>query len=131
MRILIPDAQFFDDAEIERAVTDGVPLVVVPIAFVSEHSETLVEIEVEYRELAHEKGVPHFVRVPTVGVEDGFVQGLARLVRQAVAGEVKMCSQSGGRICPDGFQGCPQRAGQASRGQPVAAGQTKRPLAAE
>ena len=119
------------DAEIERAGADGVPLVVVPIAFVSEHSETLVEIEVEYRELAHEKGVPHFVRVPTVGVEDAFVQGLARLVRQAVAGEVKMCSQSGGRICPDGFQGCPQRAGQAFRGQPAAAGQTKRPLAAE
>ena len=119
------------DSEIERAGADKVPLVVVPIAFVSEHSETLVEIEVEYRELAHEKGVPHFVRVPTVGVEDSFIQGLAGLVRRALAGEVAMCSQAGGRICPDGFQGCPQRAGQAFRGQPAAAGQTKRPLAAE
>ena len=107
------------------------PLVVVPIAFVSEHSETLVEIEVEYRHLASEKGVPYFVRVSTVGVEDPFIQGLARLVRQALRGEVKMCSQSGGRICPDGFQGCPQRAGQASRGQSASAAQTKRPLAAE
>jgi ferrochelatase len=121
------------DAEIERAGTDGVPLVVVPIAFVSEHSETLVEIEVEYRELAHEKGVPHFVRVPTVGVEDAFIQGLAGLVRQAIGGEVAMCSQAGGRICPDGFQGCPQRAGQVNSRQAPATATTqpKRPMAAE
>ena len=120
------------DSEIERAGVDKVPLVVVPIAFVSEHSETLVEIEVEYRELAHEKGVPHFVRVPTVGVEDSFIQGLAGLVRRALAGEVAMCSQAGGRICPDGFQGCPQRARQLTNRQPTAGGQqTKRPLAAE
>jgi protoporphyrin/coproporphyrin ferrochelatase len=55
---------------------------------------------------------------------------LARLVRQALAGEVRMCSLAGGRICPDAFQGCPQRAGQA-RGQSAPAAQSKRPLAAE
>ena len=77
------------------------------------------------------EGRSHFVRVPTVGVEDPFIQGLARLVRQALAGEVKMCSQAGGRICPDAFQGCPQRAGQASEGSRRQQAQTKRPLAAE
>ncbi|MBP7252114.1 MAG: ferrochelatase, partial [Alphaproteobacteria bacterium] len=44
------------EAEIERAAHDRVPIVVVPIAFVSEHSETLVELDIEYRHLAQDKG---------------------------------------------------------------------------
>ncbi|HEY0835413.1 MAG TPA: ferrochelatase [Azospirillum sp.] len=98
------------DAEIRRAGQDRVPVVVVPLAFVSEHSETLVEIEVEYRHLAHEAGVPFFARVPTVGTTPAFIDGLARLVRQAAACDRFMCSQSGGRLCLSGFAGCPQRA---------------------
>lgn len=96
------------DAEIRRAGQDGVPILVVPMAFVSEHSETLVEIEIEYRHLAKEAGVPHFTRVPTVGVHPGFIDGLARLVRQTVAGKAAICSQKGDRICPSNFPGCPQ-----------------------
>ena len=96
------------DAEIRRAGQDGVPILVVPMAFVSEHSETLVEIEIEYRHLAKEVGVPHFTRVPTVGVHPGFIDGLARLVRQTVAGKAAVCAQNGGRICPSNFPGCPQ-----------------------
>ena len=37
-------------------------MIVVPIAFVSEHSETLVELDIEYRELAEEAGVPKYTR---------------------------------------------------------------------
>lgn len=96
------------DAEIRRAGQDGVPILVVPMAFVSEHSETLVEIEIEYRHLAKEAGVPHFTRVPTVGVHPGFIDGLAALVRQTVAGKAAICSQKGDRICPSNFSGCPQ-----------------------
>ncbi|KAA0575598.1 ferrochelatase [Azospirillum sp. Sh1] len=96
------------DAEIRRAGQDGVPILVVPMAFVSEHSETLVEIEVEYRHLAGQAGVPHFTRVPTVGVHPGFIDGLAALVRQTVAGKAAVCSQKGDRICPSNFSGCPQ-----------------------
>ena len=96
------------DDEIRRAGHDGVPVVVVPIAFVSEHSETLVELDIEYRELATEAGVPYYGRVPTVGTNADFLDGLARLVRQAVAGDRAMCSQQGGRLCPSGWRGCPQ-----------------------
>lgn len=99
------------DVEIRRAGQDGVPILVVPMAFVSEHSETLVEIEVEYRHLAKEAGVPHFTRVPTVGVHPGFIDGLAKLVRQTVAGKAAICSQKGDRICPSNFSGCPQARG--------------------
>lgn len=95
------------DSEIERAGRDGVPVVIVPIAFVSEHSETLVEIEIEYRHLARERGVPYFVRVPTVGTAPAFIDGLANLVRKIVSGACGLCSEDGGRLCPNEFQGCP------------------------
>jgi ferrochelatase len=81
------------DAEIRRAGADGVPVVVCPIAFVSEHSETLVEIEVEYRHLAGQCGVPRFVRVPAVGTDPGFIAALADLVRAAVAPTAPLASR--------------------------------------
>ena len=96
------------DDEIRRAGGDGVPIVVVPIAFVSEHSETLVELDIEYRKLAGEAGVPYYGRVPTVGTNGDFIDGLARLVRQALAGDRALCSQQGGRPCPAAWRGCPQ-----------------------
>jgi len=71
------------DDEIRRAGTEGVPLVVAPISFVSEHSETLVELDLDYHQLAEASGVPGYFRVPTVGVEPGFIQSLASLVRRA------------------------------------------------
>ena len=96
------------DDEICRAGRDKVPLVVVPIAFVSEHSETLVELDIEYRELAEEHEVPYYGRVATVGTDGAFIEGLARLVRNAVSGDRALCSQDGGRLCPSGWSGCPQ-----------------------
>ena len=69
--------------EIIRAGKDKIPLVVVPIAFVSEHSETLVEIDIEYRHLAKKSGVPFFAYAPAVGTAPEFIEGLARLVQKA------------------------------------------------
>ncbi len=96
------------DAEIVRAGAQGRPLIVVPIAFVSEHSETLVELDIEYRRLAERKGVPRYTRVATVDTGAAFIEGLAELVRAALAGERGTCSQDGGRICPEQWSGCPQ-----------------------
>jgi ferrochelatase len=71
------------DDELRRAGKDKVPVVVAPISFVSEHSETLVELDLDYRDLATTSGVPAYHRVPTVGTEPGFIQSLAVLVRRA------------------------------------------------
>jgi ferrochelatase len=60
------------------------PIVVVPVAFVSEHSETLVELDIEYGKLARENGAPVYVRAPTVSTHPDFIAGLARLVRAAL-----------------------------------------------
>ena len=74
------------DEEIVRAGKERVPLVVAPISFVSEHSETLVELDLDYRGLAETSGVPAYHRVATVGVEPGFIGSLAALVRRGRAG---------------------------------------------
>ncbi|WP_439816637.1 ferrochelatase [Zavarzinia sp. CC-PAN008] len=99
--------------EIEVAGQEGRPLVVVPIAFVSEHSETLVELDIEYRDLAEEKGVPAYVRVPALGVAGAFVDGLAAMVR-AACGRSGTCPAGGQRICPMEFTGCPAQAAAAA-----------------
>jgi ferrochelatase len=102
----------YTDAEIERAGSDGVPLIVVPLAFVSEHSETLVELDIEYRKLAEKCGVPLYLRVPTVGSGNAFIGGLADLVTAAVAAdqgkEPAIESGAGGRICPQTCGRCVQ-----------------------
>ncbi len=70
------------EQELERAAADRVPVVVVPIAFVSEHSETLVELDIEYRHRAETLGIPAYVRTPAVSCHPAFIAGLADLVRQ-------------------------------------------------
>jgi ferrochelatase len=93
------------DAEIRRAGAEGKALVVAPIAFVSEHSETLVELDIEYGKLARESGVPDYLRVPTVGTRPEFIGALADLVERAVRSpEPATCGD--GRICPMNLTRC-------------------------
>jgi ferrochelatase len=65
----------------EQGVKD---LVVVPISFVSEHIETLQEIDIEYREIAEEAGITKFQRVPALNTHPLFIQSLANLVVEAL-----------------------------------------------
>jgi ferrochelatase len=94
--------------EIKAAGRDGVGLVVVPIAFVSEHSETLVELDIEYRELADDAGVPTYIRVPALGTQAKFIEGLRGIVTtMATRDDPTLCTHGGGRLCPSGYSGCP------------------------
>ncbi|HEY0267520.1 MAG TPA: ferrochelatase [Rhizomicrobium sp.] len=93
------------DAEIRRAGADGKGVIVAPIAFVSEHSETLVELDIEYAKLAREAGVKDYRRASTVGAAGPFIGGLANLVRQAIA-SADITSSAGSRICPEKFCRC-------------------------
>ena len=95
------------DEELARAARDRVPVVVNPVAFVSEHSETLVELDIEYREMAERLGVPAYVRVPAVGTADAFIGGLAAVVEAAREQKTGLCSGAGGRLCPARFGRCP------------------------
>lgn len=82
------------DAEIMRAAQEKRSIVVVPVAFVSEHSETLVELDIEYAELAEHNGAAGYTRVPTVGTQPAFIAGLAGLVRGATDGGAPRCGSS-------------------------------------
>ncbi len=94
------------DDEIKRAGADKVPLIICPIAFVSDHSETLVELDIEYRHLADENGVPAYFRVPTVSTHPKFIDGLARAIAAQDRRGGLSCA-GGGRLCPANFSQCP------------------------
>jgi len=70
---------------LEQAAADGVGVVVVPIAFVSEHVETLVELDIEYGELAHRLGVAPYLRVPAVGADPAFIDALGGAALHALS----------------------------------------------
>ena len=95
------------EVAIEKAAEDKVAVLVVPIAFVSEHSETLVELDVEYRDLAVKLGVPGYFRAPAQNDDPGFIAALAGMVRRARKGGPGLCSFSGGRACPAVHGDCP------------------------
>ena len=87
------------DAVIAQGAKDGRALVVFPIAFVSEHSETLVELDIEYRHLAEQNESAAYVRVPTVATHPAFIAGLAELVRGALKRDAGARHGSGVGAC--------------------------------
>lgn len=77
--------QPYTEDALKELGTQGVKdLLVVPISFVSEHIETLQEIDIEYREIAQEAGVTNFQRVPALNTHPVFIDSLAQLVKQAM-----------------------------------------------
>lgn len=84
-------------------------VIVVPIAFVSEHVETLVELDIEYAHLAKTHALPFFLRVPALRINPRFIEALGDLVERALASPGKLQSESGARICPAQFGECPHR----------------------
>ena len=96
------------DDEIKRAGKEGKGVVVVPIAFVSERSETLVELDLEYGELAHKAGCAPYIRVPALGTQKAFIDGLADHVRRLMENDAPVLgSHTGGRFCPSSWAKCP------------------------
>ena len=89
---------------IERAAADGVGVLVDPVAFVSEHVETLVELDRDYAEVAQRVGVEPYLRVPALGCEPMFIEGLAGLVRKALARPPGL--GPGGDACPPQLGRC-------------------------
>lgn len=71
------------------------PVIVVPLSFVSEHSETLVELDIEYKKAAQEAGVPCYLRIPAPLDHPAFIADLADLVKNARPG-----TEPGGASCP-------------------------------
>jgi ferrochelatase len=93
------------DEEIRRAGAEGKGLVVAPIAFVSEHVETLVELDHEYQALARQVGCAPYLRARTPGVRPAFIHELAQAALVSLArpdGE----APHGPWMCPAGLRRC-------------------------
>lgn len=93
---------------IRQAAAERLGVVVSPIAFVSEHVETLVELDRDYAALAGEVGCDPYIRVPALGVEPTFIGGLA----QAVIGSLTRNSTAPtpcGQGCLGDWKACPQQ----------------------
>lgn len=93
---------------IAAAAEAGLGVIITPIAFVSEHIETLVELDHEYAELAHDLGCPHYIRVPALGTDPLFINALSDLA----LGSLKRTGTAPcqGWSCDARFIKCPHRA---------------------
>jgi len=60
-------------------------VLVVPIAFTSDHIETLSELDREYGEVAHQAGITHYRRAPALNDRPLFLDGLANIVKEHLA----------------------------------------------
>ena len=93
---------------LDRAAKDGKGVVVTPIAFVSEHVETLVELDHEYGALAREKGISPYIRARALGVEPSFIETLARASLASLEGPGPAPFESA--ACASNCSACPAKA---------------------
>jgi ferrochelatase len=88
---------------IATASAEGLGVLVDPVSFVSEHIETLVELDRDYAEFAARAGAPCYLRVPSPGVAPAFIDGLAGAVERALGRDG---AGPDGATCPAGLARC-------------------------
>jgi len=96
------------DVALEKAAHDKKSVVIYPHAFTQEHVETLVELDIEYKEEAEEMGLHGYYRAKTVGTHPAYIDGLAKLVKTH-KGTKKIKAEGGKCVCPDKFGKCCMR----------------------
>ncbi|MET0271529.1 MAG: ferrochelatase [Phenylobacterium sp.] len=92
------------DDEVRRAGKEGKGVLVAPIAFVSEHVETLVELDHEYADLAKKVGAQPYLRSPTPRVRESFIDTLTEATLDALGREG--VRPYGPWLCPAGLGQC-------------------------
>jgi len=90
--------------EIKRAIKDNMAIVIIPIAFVSDHSETLVELDIEYKNLAEKMGSKDYYRIEALNINETFIEGLKDLVLESQ--DVDTNNNISSKICPKTFKEC-------------------------
>ena len=85
----------------------GKKIVLVPIAFVSEHSETLVELDIEYKELADKNGCKNYIRIPALGTNMNFIKSLTSLILNKENNRFSKDLCPPKTQCPNQFIKCP------------------------
>jgi protoporphyrin/coproporphyrin ferrochelatase len=95
-----------DDIIVENA-KNRKHIVLVPIAFVSEHSETLVELDIEYKKLAKDNGCNEYTRVPALGTNEDFINTMSELIIKKEEYRFNDYLSSPKNKCPSNFKKCP------------------------
>ncbi len=96
--------------EIKIAGSINKSLIIVPVAFVSEHVETLVELDIEYKKIADSYKID-YIRIPTLSTNDIFVKSLANMILNFSKKDYNcLFSSSFDRICPASYTKCPCKA---------------------
>ncbi len=85
----------------------GKHIVLVPIAFVSEHSETLVELDIEYKEIADANGCKNYTRVPALGINENFIRAMSELIIKKNEYKINENLYPPKIQCPSNFKKCP------------------------
>jgi ferrochelatase len=85
----------------------GKHIVLVPIAFVSEHSETLVELDIEYKEIAEANGCENYTRVPALGINEDFIKAMSELIIKKNEHKINESLYPPKIQCPSNFKKCP------------------------
>jgi ferrochelatase len=85
----------------------GKHIVLVPIAFVSEHSETLVELDIEYKEIADANGCKNYTRVPALGINEDFIKAMSELITKKNEYKINENLYPPKVQCPSNFKKCP------------------------
>jgi ferrochelatase len=85
----------------------GKHIVLVPIAFVSEHSETLVELDIEYKEIADANGCKNYTRVPALGINEDFIKAMSELIIKKNEYKISEGLYPPKIQCPSNFKKCP------------------------
>ncbi len=108
---------------IKKASIEQKNIAIIPIAFVSEHSETLVELDIEYKNKAESLSINEYIRVPALNFQPQFIESLKNMCLSANFDSAKKCFSSanvmpngdnknnnhnyGYRICPNKLVQCP------------------------
>ena len=80
-------------------------IVIIPIAFVSEHSETLVELDIEYSKLAKDHGCKNYYRISALGISNAYIKSLVSLI----LGASNRKGLINRKICPNSLDRCYQK----------------------
>lgn len=102
------------DDSIIKTAEDKKNIAIIPVAFVSDHSETLVELDIDYKKKAKSLDVAHYIRVSSLNFEENFIESLLNICNNTLFGSNQKCQaanhcngkRDSGRICPASFTKC-------------------------
>jgi ferrochelatase len=93
--------------EIKIAGTENKSLIIIPVAFISEHVETLVELDIEYKKMADIYKI-NYIRIPTLSTNELFIKSLVNMILNFSKKSFDcLFSSNFDRICPASYSKCP------------------------